>query len=291
MKTKVQVNSKGAAQSRIMLETGLEEAIYRAFPLLLPDLWASGYRIISQQAVLLGRRLDLLLQTDDGRTCIIEAKRGAPAMSQVRDQVLDYADCWAQSYPALAQPRLIVIGNQIPDATRLELANFGVESRTITTRAVSAALQLCQPDRPGSTGLKLIPDDLTKIKHLLAKDGAALVPAVSLLQPPWSHAKTFLALVKRGEKHTDLCKNNAYVQLYPQHPNCAVLYGPGVEAAKHGPLHLNPRVPSWRENVLQSIRLFVRSVHSENKGPGRARNNFDCYAITDWNGFAKSLGL
>jgi len=157
MKTKVQVNSKGVARTRTMLEIGLEEAIYRAFPLLLPDLWASGYRIISQQAVLLGRRLDLLLQTDDGRTCIILAKRGEPAMPRVRDQALDYADCWTQSYPALARPRLIVIGNQIPDATKLELANFGVESRTIITQAVSAALQLCQPDRPGTKGLKLIP--------------------------------------------------------------------------------------------------------------------------------------
>src|ERR1039458_4099515 len=117
-----------------MLEGELETAIFRAFPLLLPDLHAAGYRIRSQQAVLLGRRLDLLLEAKDGSACIIELKAGAPPMPQVRDQILDYEECWTLSYPTFAHPRLIVIANTIPEATKSELSNFGVESDRKSTR-------------------------------------------------------------------------------------------------------------------------------------------------------------
>jgi hypothetical protein len=80
-----------------MLEGELEAAICRAFPILLPDLYSQGYRIRSSQASLLGRRLDLLLETTDGLTCIIELKAGAPPMPHVRNQILDYRDCWTMS--------------------------------------------------------------------------------------------------------------------------------------------------------------------------------------------------
>ena len=80
-----------------MLELELENAILRAYPHLLPDLYADGYQIKASQAVLLGRRLDILLEAADGRTCIIELEAGAPPMPHVRDQILDYAECWAAS--------------------------------------------------------------------------------------------------------------------------------------------------------------------------------------------------
>jgi hypothetical protein len=62
-----------------------------------------------------GRRLDILLEGAGGRACIIELKAGAPPMPHVRDQILDYAECWAASYPRAPKPRLFVIGNSIPD--------------------------------------------------------------------------------------------------------------------------------------------------------------------------------
>ena len=114
-----------------MLEGELEAAICKAFPLLLPDLYQEGYRIKSSQAILLGRRIDLLLQTADGHPCIIELKAGAPPMPDVRDQILDYADCWRMSYPKQTALRLMVVSTSIPMTTECELANFGVESRAI----------------------------------------------------------------------------------------------------------------------------------------------------------------
>jgi hypothetical protein len=276
---------------RRMQELELESAICRALPALLPDLFKAGYRIKSQQAILLGRRIDLLLETSDGHPCIIELKAGAPPMPQVRDQILDYAECWRLSYPASNQLRLIVIGNSIPDVTKTELSNFGVESRAITQAQVLAALESQAQETSVPNGLKLLPDDLAKVRHLLSDYGAITVPEGLLLQPPWDHLKVFLALVKREEKHKDLWKKNPYVQLYPQTPNCAVLYGPTVASTTQGPLHLNDKVSSWNDQAFQQMQPFIKYVFSDNKGPGRERSNFDWYSIKDWNGFAASLGL
>jgi hypothetical protein len=274
-----------------MLEGELESAICRAFPLLLPDLFAAGFRIMSQQAILLGRRLDLLLETKNGQCYIIELKAGAPPMPWVRDQILDYAECWTSSYPTRPRPRLMVIGNSIPEATGSELANFGVESRAITQAEVLAALKQCESDGPVTAGLKLIPDDLAKVRHLLSDFDSIHVPEGLVLRSPWSHEKVFLALVKRGEKHKDLWMKNIYVRLYPQRPNCAVLYGPRVESAKRGPVHLNPQVVSWNESAFQRMKPFIEYAHSDNKGAGRERGNFDWYRVRDWDGFAASLDL
>lgn len=275
-----------------MLEGELEAAICRAFPLLLPDLHASGYRIKSQQAILLGRRIDLLLETEDGSACIIELKAGAPPMPHVRDQILDYEECWTLSYPKLARPRLIVIANTIPEATKSELANFGVESRSITQTVVLAALERCQQDCSVVTGLKLIPDDLTKVRHLLSDYAEVTVPDGLVFQPPWSHKKAFLSLVvEQKQKHKDLWKKNIYVQVYPQRPNCAVLYGPKVKSTESGPLHLNPQMASWDEEAFKRMNPFIDYVQRDNKGPGRERSNFNWYRINDWNGFATALNL
>ena len=99
----------------------------------------------------------------------------------------------------------------------------------------------------------------------------------------------FLALVKRGEKHKDLWMKNPYVQLYEQRPNCAVLYGPRVAVTKHAPLHLNPRRSSWNEAVFQYMKASLAYVSTDNKGPGKERQNFDSYCIKDWDNFADAL--
>jgi hypothetical protein len=274
-----------------MAEAELEEAICRAFPVLLPQLHEAGYRIRSRQAILLGRRIDLLLETEEGETCIVELKAGCPPMPHVRDQILDYANCWSLSFPSQKPPRLLVIANTVPEMTRCELDNFGVESHSITIEQVLAALSQSCNCGAVIDGLKIFPDDLAKVQHLLSDHAAIAVPDGMAFAAPWDHRKVFLALVKRGEKHKDLWKKHTYVQLYPQRPNCAVLYGPKVSPAARGPLHLNPRVGSWDDLVFQRLLPFIRFVQRDNKGPGRERSNFDWYSVEDWDAFASALGL
>jgi len=275
-----------------MLELELENAILRAYPHLLPDLYADGYRIKSSQAVLLGRRLDILLEAADGRTCIIELKAGAPPMPHVRDQILDYAECWAASYPRAPKPRLFAIGNSIPEHTQQELLNFGIESRAISMQQVLNALEISGPRISSIAGLKLIPDDLSKVRYLLSDHGAVEVPEGLTFQDPWNHEKLFLGLVvAKKQKHKELWMKSIYVQLYPQKPNCAVLYGPKVKTDTRAPLCLNPQVSSWDEAVFKRISPFIEFVRGENKGPGRERSNFDHYRVKDWDGLASALGL
>ncbi|HJW41556.1 MAG TPA: hypothetical protein VJ476_10055 [Rhizomicrobium sp.] len=275
-----------------MLEGELQTALCRAFSILLPDLFAEGYRIESREAVLLGRRMDLLLGSGDGRTCIIELKAGAPPMPQVRDQILDYRECWTLSYPTQPTPRLIVIGNKIPDHTKDELSNFGIESRAIAIEDVLSALERTYAGDPITTGLKLIPDDLAKVRHLLSDHAAVAVSNGLQFQPPWSHEKLFLALVTlRQEKHKALWMKNIYVQLYAQRANCAVLYGLKAEPTRRAPLHLNPRRGSWNKSIFSQIAPAIEYISTDNKGPRRDRHNFDHYRIKDWDGFATALGF
>jgi hypothetical protein len=275
-----------------MLELELETAIVRAYPNLLPDLHAEGYQIKSSQAVLLGRRLDILLEAADGRTCIVELKAGAPPMPYVRDQILDYAECWAASYPNTPKPRLIVVGNSIPEHTRQELTNFGIESRAVSVHQVLDALKRNDHSVYAMAGLKLIPDDLSKVRYLLSDHGAVEVPEGLVFQAPWNHEKVFLALVvKKKQKHKELWMKSIYVQIYPQKPNCAVLYGPKVDTDSKAPLCLNPQVSSWNETIFKRVSPSVEFVRGENKGPGKERSNFDHYRIKDWDAFARALEL
>ena len=279
---------------RRMLEGELESAICKAYSILLPDLHAAGFRIKSQQAILLGRRIDLLLEAEDGSVCIIELKAGAPPMPHVRDQILDYKACWAKSYPNSKQPRLLVIGNSIPDATKAELANFGVESRAISLSEVSGALRRCEDKNEVVSGLKLAPDDdLATVRHLLSDYDAVAIPDGMIFRQPWSHEKVFLALVHRGEKHKELWKKNICVHVYTRRPGCAVLYGPRVENTKAAPLHLNPRRSTWDKTAFRRMKSYIDLVTSDHKGPGRENSNFDHYRIKPdkWDDFADAIGL
>lgn len=275
-----------------MLELELENAILRAYQHLLPDLHADGYQIKSSQAVLLGRRIDILLEAADRRTCIVELKAGAPPMPYVRDQILDYAECWAASYPREPKPRLFVIGNSIPERTERELFNFGIESRAISVQQVLSALERNGSGSATVAGLKLFPDDLSKVRYLLSDHDAVKVPEGLTFRPPWNHEKLFLALIElKNQKHKELWKKNIYVQIYPQKPNCAVLYGPKVVTESRAPLHLNPQVSCWDGAVFKRISPFIEFVHGENKGPSRERSNFDHYRVKDYDGLASALEL
>ncbi len=274
-----------------MLEGELEIAISRSYESLLPALAAEGYELVAYQPVLLGRRLDLLLRRrSDGRHCIIELKSGAPPMPSVREQILDYAECWRLSYPDEPPPRLIVIGTSLPERTRQELSDRGIESLAITVKQVLAALLQANPCDTVSKGLQLEPDDTARVRHLLSDFEAVMIPEGMVLGPPWDNRKVCLALAKRGETHKDLWKKDLCVQLYPQRPGCAVLYWPTTKYAD-APLHLNPRRSSWKPAVFDAIKPCIEFAHCDRKGPGREDSNFDHYRVTDWDGIAQALGL
>lgn len=274
-----------------MLEGELESAICAKYEVLLPDLAREGYLLLSRQAILHGRRLDLLLQRpSDGHHCIVELKSGSPPMPMVRDQILDYARCWRVSYPNDAPPRLIVIGTSMPETTRKELANLGIEARAINATEVIAAFEQGLPRQNVQSGLMLATAETAKVRELLSDHELLMIPDGMILAPPWDNLKVCLALAKRGENHKDLWKKNVSVHLYEQKPGCAVLYLP-TTVYWRAPLHLNRRRSSWRPEVFRRIERYVRFSHSDNKGKGREGSNFEHYVVEDWNGFAEGLGF
>ena len=267
-----------------MNEAELEQAICRSYPVLIPDLFAQGFRIRSSQAVLFRRRLDLVLQTDDGKTCIIELKVGVPKLRAVRTQILDYAFCWKTTFRSVHPPRLMLISNLIPPATKTDLANYGIETRIITELDILAALQ--HQGSPPPQGLNFTPEDATEeIRKLLSDYDVITVPDGLILAAPWNHQKVFLALVERGESYKSLWLKNPCVRLYDQKPNCALLYAPGTTCGQ-GPLHLNPRTKSWKDEVIRQIEPHIQFKIQELKPSG-----FDEYVVSDWDGFASGLGL
>lgn len=274
-----------------MLEGELESAICRCYPQLLPDLHKAGYQLSAQQAVLLGRRMDLLLRRGTDEACIIELKVGAPPMPGVRNQILDYRTCWLSSFPETSHLRLMVISDVMPEHTAAELGNFGIETRTITAAQAATALEAHPQAATVPKSPVLEPSDTERVRHLLSDYDAIATPASLTLGPPWNHEKVFLALVQRGERHKDLWKKNIYVRMYPQSVNCAVLYGPKVKVTEIGPVHLNPRAKSWRQDIFERIKPALKYRHSDNKGPGRESTNFDWYEVVDWGRLAEGLGL
>jgi hypothetical protein len=240
-----------------MTEFELEEAICRAFPELLSDLCREGYTIKSRQAILFGRRLDLVLQTNDGRDCIIEVKVGAPSLPDVCDQILDYAKCWRFRSRKVTNPCLIVISNTIPERTKAELLKRNIEYRIISESEVLSALRIGQGQKPVERGLRLTPEITQEIRQRLSDAKVIHVPDDMKFERPWDHEKAFLALIKRGEKYKDLWKKNIYVRLDKQIKNSAVLYSPLASPQGGGPLHLNPRSASWNESLFHKIAPYI----------------------------------
>jgi hypothetical protein len=106
---------------------------------------------------------------------------------------------------------------------------------------------------------------------------------------PWNHENVYRALVNQGCAERVL-QSERYVQLYPQKPNCAVLYAPGgqYDAA---PLGLNEARDSFRSDVFDRISPAIELVRRWSKGPGKESQIFSGYQIVDWDRFAEALGL
>ena len=267
-----------------MREFELETAIGRAYPALLPDLAKEGYRVVSLQAVLFMRRIDIVLQKENDEVCLIELKVGAPPYPAVRDQILDYGRVWKTAFSLAKRPRLIVISNRIPATTQTELAKYGIESRVINNKEVLAALRKVGDLPP--IGVNFTAEDVTEeIRRLLSDFSAVAVPDGLLFGPPWTHEKVFYALVKRGERHKSLWLKNTYVTLYAQEKNCAVLYRHGASYGQ-GPLHLRPDSTFWKSAVFEWIAPFIEFKVREKKPAG-----FDEYIVRDWDGLADALDL
>ena len=108
--------------------------------------------------------------------------------------------------------------------------------------------------------------------------------------PTWTHHKVFRALVESGMRRKDPWRKDPYVVLYDQKPNCAVLYAPNARYGE-APLHVNPQRDSWDSKVWDRIRPFVEYKRSDNKGPGKEKQNHDHYRVANWAGFANALRL
>jgi hypothetical protein len=276
--------------SRNMLEGQLELAICRAFEDLLPDLSHAGYAIMTSQAILFGRRLDIVLQADDGRRIIIELKVGAPPMPHVLEQILDYAKCWRVAFPQTTDLRLIIISNKIPERTRAALLRHDVECRTISDNDVLSALRKNHGE-PASRGLQLAPGEITEeISRRLSDHDLFHIPPSMKFEPPWSHHKLFLALCQT-QKTKEPWMKDTYVYLYEGTPSSAVLYSYQSARYADAPVCLNPQRSTWNEGLFRKIWPYIRWVKKDNKGPGKAAQNWDHYRVTDWNGFAAALGL
>ena len=149
--------------------------------------------------------------------------------------------------------RLIVIANDIPAKTKSELAIFGAELRAISEASALDALERCQTDVSVLAGLKLLPDDLSKVRHLLSDYGAVTVPDGMVSGgslEPWKGISRTRESEERVNK--DLWKKNIYVRLYRQHPKLAVLYGPKKSPFRRAPLKRSRR-PRWNETAFHGM--------------------------------------
>ena len=105
----------------------------------------------------------------------------------------------------------------------------------------------------------------------------------------WTHDAAFRALwALNGGRKT---ASGSYAWLYGQSPNSAVLYQDNapLSGVRKGPLHLRPESPSARPQLFAALKACTALSRSENRESKPA--GFDWYAVTDWNGFAKAVGL
>lgn len=111
----------------------------------------------------------------------------------------------------------------------------------------------------------------------------------------WTHDAAFRALwALNGGKKT---KSGSYAWLYGgqdatrRNPNSAVLYQDNAphSGVRKGPLHLRPESRTACPRLFAALKAYTVLSRSENRESKRAA--FDWYAVTDWNGFAKAVGL
>jgi hypothetical protein len=269
-------------------ENEFESAICKCFPLLLPDLATAGYSIESRQAILHGRRLDLVLRRNATDLIVAELKVGSPAADDLIAQVLDYEKCFKLTKPD-QQLQLMVISTRITDQIRRRLEKHGIQARKISEEEVLQALRCALPEPTVLAGIHLDETErVVEIRRLLTDKDILHIPEGLDFSPPWNQFKAFLALaVRQKQKHKDLWKKNPYVQLYPQAVNAALLYHVSVKSASRAPIHINRKSKGWREDYWKKIEHCVTYVHRD---IGK-QTVFDHYRVDDWDEFASALEI
>lgn len=106
----------------------------------------------------------------------------------------------------------------------------------------------------------------------------------------WTHAAAFRALwAKYGGRQP---RHGAYAFLYPQTPNSAVLYEADAPVAKvrRLPLHLHPESRSADAALLDALQPYITVDYTELSAK-KSTTPVQWCAVTDWNGFARVVGL
>ncbi len=101
--------------------------------------------------------------------------------------------------------------------------------------------------------------------------------------------QVFEALCKKHDSNKSV--DSPMTWLYPQQPDCAVLYSPHSKSFRQHPLHLNPGAESWRPAVYKAILPAIELVRLESRGPDAQDRRFQCWMVKDWGRFAEALGL
>ena len=113
----------------------------------------------------------------------------------------------------------------------------------------------------------------------------------------WDHDKVYEALVKRGERQKT-SDTDKYVTLYPQKPNCAILYRSDGKRYHKAPVHLHyhsipPRVhghrEGWDDKIFHKISPALEFFRTDK--PNQEDQAFSCYQVSDWDKLAEALGL
>ena len=113
----------------------------------------------------------------------------------------------------------------------------------------------------------------------------------------WDHDKVYKALVARGEREKQ-SDTDKYVTLYPQKPNCAILYRSDTRNYHRAPLHLHyhsipPHVrgcrKDWNDEIFAAISPALEFVKTDK--PNQKDQAFSWYQVSDWDKLAEALGL
>jgi len=109
----------------------------------------------------------------------------------------------------------------------------------------------------------------------------------------WTHEAVFETI--RGQK--GMCGQETkkmkwgfhFIQLfYTQKPLCAILYAPDSRCASRHQLQLAPDKRSWNAAIFGPVRDAAKCAGWFQH---KTKDGFELYTITDWNRFAKILGL
>ena len=106
----------------------------------------------------------------------------------------------------------------------------------------------------------------------------------------WTHDAAYHALRNRYRGRPT--QAGAYAFLYRQRPNSAVLYESHAPAARvrRRPLHLHPNSRSANVALFRELEPYIRVEYTETSAKKSTAPVQWC-AVTDWNGFARVVGL